>query len=300
MNIISFVLLILIGIAILGPDKLPNGLEFLWLNVTNFLRTQNDEPVLDLEEARIDWKAKDSPIFTVVELLRAASEHLLELRRRIFSILIAMGVFFIGAVAVSERLLYWLTLPAGDVKLIALRPTEMFMLYVKVILAAALALTIPFIVYHLLRFVEPALETPKEKKIYTTIVRWAIPFSGFFFLGGAAFAYFVMLPFALSYLGEFGTSFAEAQWDIHEYASFAINMILWVGLAFETPLAMFVLAKADLIPAKKFAEARRFAYVGVAIMAAVITPTPDAFNMILVMVPLVGLYELGVLLAKLA
>ena len=300
MNTISLVLLILVGIAILGPDKLPAGLEFLWLNVTNFIRTQNNEQPMSVEEARLDWKSKDSPIYTVVMLLRAATEHLMELRKRIFSILIAMAVFIAAAAAGSNYLLEWLTIPVGGIKLIALRPTEMFMLYLKVILSAALSLTVPFIVYHLLRFIEPALETEKERKLYKTIVLWAIPFSGLFFLGGAAFAYFVMLPYSLNYLGNFGGQFAEAQWNISEYISFAITMILWIGAAFLTPLVMFVLAKADIVPASKFTAARKFAYVGIAVMAAFITPTPDAFNMLLVMGPLAALYELGVLLAKLA
>jgi sec-independent protein translocase protein TatC len=300
MNTISFVLLILIGIAILGPDKLPNGLEFLWLNVTNFLRSQNGQPVLEVEEARAEWKAKDSPIFTVVQLLRAATEHLLELRKRIFAILIAMVVAAVVAGVSVNYILTFLTRPVGGVQLIALRPTEMFMIYIKVILATALALTIPVIVFHVLRFIQPALETEKEIKLYRTVVLWAIPFSGLFFLGGGAFAYFVMMPFSLNYLGSFGEQFATAQWNITEYISFILTMLLWVGLSFETPLAMFVLSKAGIVSGQKFASIRKFAYVGIAGLAAFITPTPDAFNMLLVMAPLLGLYELGVFLAKLA
>ena len=300
MNTISMVLLILIGIAILGPDKLPNGLEYLWLNVTNFLRANDDKKPFELEEAREQWRSQDSPIYTAVLLLRAATEHLLELRRRIFKVLAVMVVFTVGAIAGSNYLMAAITRPVGGITLIALRPSEMFLLYIRVILAAALALTVPAIVYHLLRFIEPALETEKERALYNTVVRWAIPFSGFFFLGGVAFAYFVMLPFSLKYLGEFGSQFAVAQWDISEYVSFVITLVLWVGGAFETPLIMFILAKAKIVDGKAFAKARRFAYVGIAVMAAVITPTPDAINMILVMLPLAVLYELGVFLAKLA
>ncbi len=300
MDIISLVLLIFIGIAILGPDKLPAGIEALWLNITNFLRGQEGQEPLSLEEAREKWRASDSPIYSAVLLLRAATEHLLELRRRIFKILIFMAVATIGAAFGTDYILAMLTRPAGGVKLIALRPTENFTLYLKVVLAAGLVLSVPVIIYHLLRFIEPALETPQERKLYRILVWWAIPFSGLFFLAGIAFAYFVMLPFSLKYLGGFGGQFAEAQWNISEYISFTLAILLWVGGAFETPLAMFVLSKANIIPSEKFSRARRFAYVGIAILAAVITPTPDAFNMLVVMGPLVGLYELGILLSKLA
>jgi sec-independent protein translocase protein TatC len=300
MNVISTVLLIMVGIAILGPDKLPRGLEFLWLNVTNFIRTQNDQPVLDMEEAREDWKSKDSPVFTIVMLLRAASEHLMEMRKRIFSILGAMAVFMVAAIAGYEYLLDWITIPAGDTMLVALRPTEMFMVTLKVVLMSALACSIPFIIYHLLRFIEPALETEHERKLYKTIVIWAIPFSGLFFLGGASFAYFVLLPFSLNYLGQFGGEFAQAQWNISEYISFVLSLLFWVAAAFETPLVMFILARADIVTLEQFKKARRWAYVGIAIMAAFITPTPDAINMLIVMGPLALLYELGVLLARIA
>jgi len=300
MNIISFVLLIFIGIAVLGPDKLPNGVEALWLNITNFLRAQEDQEPLTLEEARANWRSKDSPIYSAVLLFRAASEHLMELRKRIFRVLIVMALCTIGATAGSNYLLTALTMPVGDVKLIALRPTEMFMLYFKIVIAAGLVLTVPFIVYQLMRFIEPALESDQERKVYRMLIWWAIPFSGIFFLGGIAFAYFVMLPFSLKYLGNFGEQFAEAQWNISEYISFVLTMVLWIGAAFETPLAMFVTAKANVVSAEQFSRARKFAYVIIAAMAAIITPTPDAFNMLLVMAPLAGLYELGVLLSKLA
>jgi len=299
MNIISTVLLILIGIAILGPDKLPRGLEFLWLNVTNFLRANDGKEPLELEAARLQWRSQDSPVYTAVLLLRAATEHLMELRHRIFKVLAVMVVFVIAAIVGSNYLMEAITRPVGGVTLIALRPSEMFLLYVRVILAAALAFTVPAIVYHLLRFIEPALESERERAIYNTVTHWAIPFSGLFFLGGVAFAYFVMLPFSLKYLGEFGSEFAVAQWNISEYVNFVITLVLWIGGAFETPLIMFILAKAKIVEPTAFAKARRWAYVGIAVMAAVITPTPDAFNMIIVMAPLALLYEMGVFLAKL-
>jgi len=300
MDIISLIFMIFIAIAILGPDKLPVGVEALALNITNFLRVRQGEEPLTLEQARERWRASQSPIHSLVILLNAATEHLLELRTRIFRVLIWMAVATILAGVFSNQLMEIVTAPVGGVKLISLRPTEMFMLYVKVVLFAGLALTVPAIVYHLLHFIEPAIETSAERRLYRTLIWWAIPFSGLFFLAGLLFAYLVMVPVSLRYLGGFGAQFAEAQWNISEYVSFVLTILLWVGIAFETPLAMFILAKANIVPAKRFAGARKWAYVGIAVAAALITPTPDAFNMAIVMMPLAGLYELGVFFAKLA
>ena len=109
-----------------------------------------------------------------------------------------------------------------------------------------------------------------------------------------------MLPFALRYLLAFGGDIAEAKWAIGEYISFVTKLLLWVGVTFETPLLVFFLAKLGVITSGMLSRYRRHAIVAMAVLAAVITPTPDPFNMMVVMLPLWALYEVGVLLAKLA
>ena len=298
LEIIGFVILILFGIAILGPEKLPIGVEAISLNALNLVRSQRDEEALSLEEARVYWRETGSFINGVVELLRASEEHLVELRARIFKTVAAIGVASVISAVASDYILRFLVRPAG-ITLIFLRPTEMFGTYITVIITTAIALAVPAIMYHVLAFIRPALENQQEERIFRTVVYVAMPFSLVFFSGGVAFAYFVMLPFALKYLASFGADIAQASWNIGSYMSFVTNMLFWLGLSFETPLIMFVLARSGVVSAQRFSAMRKYAYVAIAAAAAVITPTPDAFNMLLTMAPLAVLYEFGVLLAKL-
>jgi sec-independent protein translocase protein TatC len=120
-----------------------------------------------------------------------------------------------------------------------------------------------------------------------------------FFVLGLSFAYFVMLPFALKYLMSFGSEVAKPSWNIREYYSFVFAVLLWIGASFETPLIMALLARLGMASPAAMYKQWRYAVVGVAIVAAVITPTVDPFNMALVMAPLLALYFLGIGMAKL-
>ncbi len=221
-------------------------------------------------------------------------EHLEELRERLIKSAIALAIATLASLAFTGQLLKVLIAPAG-IKPIFLRPTEMFVTYMRVALIAGAALAMPVIVYQMIRFVLPAL-TPRERRYLFIIV----PGATFSFLLGLAFAYFAMLPFALRYLLAFGGDIAEAKWAIGEYISFVTKLLLWVGVTFETPLLVFFLAKLGVVTSGMLSRYRRHAIVAMAVLAAVITPTPDPFNMMVVMLPLWALYEVGVLLAKLA
>ncbi|MCX7670532.1 MAG: twin-arginine translocase subunit TatC, partial [Anaerolineae bacterium] len=106
------------------------------------------------------------------------------------------------------------------------------------------------------------------------------------------------LPFALKYLASFGTDIARASWNVRAYFSFTLGVMLWMGTAFETPLIMAMLARLGIVSPKAMARQWRYAIVLIAILAAVITPTVDPLNMALVMGPLLALYFLGVLFAR--
>ena len=109
-----------------------------------------------------------------------------------------------------------------------------------------------------------------------------------------------MLPFALQYLLNFGSSLADPNIAIGEYISFVTSLLLWVGVAFETPMIIFFLAKLHVVDAKKLVAYRKYAIVGAFIAAAVITPTPDPLNQLMVAIPIILLYELGIILARFA
>jgi sec-independent protein translocase protein TatC len=282
----------------LGPSKLPAGIEQLWLSITNFRRQQSELPTLTLEQARRAWEASENPLYDLIQILYGAVEHLVELRHRIF---IVLGWLFGSAIIAfifSNQLLELIARPKGDIQLIVLAPIDMLWATFEVIFGTAAVLTLPIMLYQILRFIEPALETPAEKAAYRLIALIGIPLVLIFFVLGALFAYFIMLPFALKYLASFGTDIARASWNVRAYFSFTLGVMLWMGAAFETPLIMAMLARLGIVSPAAMARQWRYAIVGIAIIAAVITPTVDPLNMALVMGPLLALYFLGVMFAR--
>jgi sec-independent protein translocase protein TatC len=298
-GVFGLVILAIVALALLGPSKLPAGLEQLWLVLTNFRRSGSDSPPLTLEQARRVWAATGNPFYDLIQIMYGAVEHLVELRRRIF---IVLGALLVGAVAAGvfiNRILDFLTKPAGGAQLIVLRPTDMVWTYMEVIFAAAAIVALPVLLYQILMFVRPALEDPQEVSVFRMVAFVAIPMVAVFFLAGMAFAYFIMLPMGLKYLQGMGSSFAAVAWNIREYFSFVLAVLLWIGASFLTPLVMALLARLGFVSPKTLTRQWRFAIIGIAFVAAAITPTVDPVNMGLVMAPLLGLYVLGVVMARL-
>jgi len=297
-GIFGLVLLVIAAIALLGPAKLPAGVEQLWLSITNFRRQQNELPTLTLEQARRSWEVSENPLYDLIQILYGAVEHLVELRHRIFIVLGTLA----GAAALSflfsNQLLELMTRPAGNIQLVVLAPVDMLFSTFEVIFGTAAVLTLPILLYQLIRFIQPALESPSERAAYRGLALLGIPLVLIFFVAGAAFAYIVLLPFALKYLASFGSNIATAAWNVRAYFSFVLSVMLWMGVAFETPLIMAMLARLGLISPKSMQRQWRYAFLAIAVMAAIITPTVDPLNMALVMGPLLGLYFLGVILSR--
>jgi sec-independent protein translocase protein TatC len=222
-------------------------------------------------------------------------EHLKELRGRLIwsvgALLVTTALSFIFA----KQVLVFLIAPMGDSIPQALKPTESLGNYMKVALICGVTLAMPMLVYQIGRFLAPGL-TKQEKRWLFVLV----PGATLCFVIGVAFAYFVMLPTAIPFLQGFMSDIIEQSWAIGEYLSFVTSLLFWIGLAFELPLFVFFLAKLGLVNADMLKKNRKYAYLGIAVIAAIITPTVDPVNMLLVMAPLVLLYELGVILAKLA
>lgn len=297
-GVFGLVLLAVIALALLGPNKLPSGIEQLWLTLTNFRRSQSDLESLTLEQARRIWERSESPLYDVVKILYGTVEHLIELRKRIFVVLGALVVGAVLAGIFANRILEFLTLPAGGVPLVVLRPTDMIWTYFEVILSAAAVVTLPVLLFQILFFIRPALESPTELRTYRWVAVIGMPVVALFFVTGLAFAYFILLPFGLKYLQGFGSELASANWNIREYFSFILAVMLWIGAAFETPVIMAALAALGIVSPKVMAKQWRYALVGIAFVAAAITPTVDPVNMALVMGPLIALYFLGVVMAR--
>ena len=232
-------------------------------------------------------------------------DHLFELKNHLVRIAIALVVCGFGSVFFAGKLLAFLVLPmkkytATDWEIIATGPTTMIGIFMKISLFSGAILAMPFIVYQVLHFVLPGL-TRREK----LALIWIVPGVTFFFLCGVAFAYFVMVPTAIPFLLGFSEKYIQPglvaqKWMVDEYLPFVTGLVFWVGVSFETPLVMAFVARLGVVTAKQMLAVWKFAAVAIAVLAAFITPTPDPFNMMLVMAPLIALYFLGIFLAWIA
>ncbi len=182
------------------------------------------------------------------------------------------------------------------VRPVFLQPTEMFITTFKVSLLGGVTLGLPVIIYEVIAFIWPALIYEKEKRWVYLIV----PFASVFFASGVLFCYFFLLPFALKYLLTFGGGIAVAMPSIGSIISFITNLMFWIGIVFETPLVVFFLAKLKIVSYQKLKSFWKYAVLVAFVVGALITPTPDPFNQLLVAVPIFLLYLLGVLLARFA
>jgi sec-independent protein translocase protein TatC len=222
-------------------------------------------------------------------------EHLEELRRRLIRAVIALLVGVVLGTLVTVPVLKILVAPLGDHVPLAISPTEAPAVFFKVAVVIGLVIAMPVIMYQIFQFARPGLE-PRERR-YVII---GAPAASLSFAAGLVFAATVLLPAALPFLQGFLFGIVEQRYSIERYVSFVANILLWAGLVFETPLVMYFLAKLGVVTPQGFAKARRIVIIGAAAGAAVITPTTDPINMLLVMVPFMLLYELGILLARLA
>lgn len=221
--------------------------------------------------------------------------HLKELRDRLVKAAIAIALATIAAFFVAEPIIEFLKQPMEGTLLVTQTPTEGISTFMRVALFAGLIVSLPVIIYQALRFVLPGLT--KNERRYVFLI---LPGATFSFIAGVAFAYFVMLPTAVPFLKGFLGDVVQPLWSIGKYISFITSLMFWIGVAFEMPLVIYFLAKAGVVNVQTLKRNRKYAIVVVAILAAVITPTPDPFNMGLVMLPLLLLYEIGILLARVA
>ena len=128
----------------------------------------------------------------------------------------------------------------------------------------------------------------------------SLPATTALFLVGVAFAWFIMVPTALGFLQDFESDIFRAEWTAERYIAFLTSILFWIGVAFEMPMVVYVLARLGILGPKPLARNWRLAVVLITIAAAFITPTVDPFNMLLVVAPLLALYLISILLAAIA
>ena len=228
-------------------------------------------------------------------------EHLEELRKRLFVVAIAMTLGTVVAFVLHREILKLLMEPADDILsgtgagLIYTQLTENLGVSMKVSLLGGFILALPVVVYELVMFVAPGL-TPRERR-YLLMFLPAVVFT---FALGVLFGYFVLLPPALRFLLTFDADIATPMIRVGNYMSIVTRLLFWLGIVFEIPILIFLLAKLRLVNHRMLARKRRIAIILAFVLGAMITPTFDPINQTLVAVPIVLLYETGIWLAWLA
>ena len=225
------------------------------------------------------------------------TSHLEELRKRLIICFIAIGIGFFGSYFFSKKIFNLLMIPLIEVlpsggSFIFTGLTEAFFTYLKVSLLAGIFVASPVILYQIWSFIAPGL--------YENEKRYALPFvffSTIFFVGGALFGYFVVFPFGFRFFMSFASETILALPSIKEYLSFSTRLLFAFGIVFELPLFVLFLSKIGVVNAKMLSSQRKYALVLVFIVSAILTP-PDVTTQLMMVVPLLLLYELSIWVAK--
>lgn len=228
-------------------------------------------------------------------------DHLVELRKRIVYSLIAIGIGMVAGLAVSKPGLVYITRPMIDALkknhldpyLYFTHPAGYVMLYINFGLYVGIALAMPWVLYQVWLFVAPGLYKHERKALVSFIGSATV-----LFLCGVAFGYFVMLPQVLTFVVEFSKTGPIKPWiDINEYFSLILIVLLGLGVIFELPVVIFILSLFGIVTPKFLIRNFRYAMLIITIVAAVVTPSPDATTMLIFMAPMVALYFVGVLVS---
>jgi sec-independent protein translocase protein TatC len=223
-------------------------------------------------------------------------EHLIELRKRIINSLVSIAVGAMIGWVVAPHFVNWITRPMikalGNAhleqKLVYTHPAGYLNLLITLSIYLGLVIASPWILYQVWLFVAPALYKHERSAItgflFSTV---------FLFLSGIAFGYFIMLPYILRFLISFQGPVVPLI-SINEYFDLILMILLGLGLVFELPILIFFLSLFGIVTPKFLLQNFRYAILIIAIVAAIITPTPDATTMLIFMAPMVGLYFLGV------
>lgn len=228
-------------------------------------------------------------------------DHLRELRDRLFKAAIAVAVGTGITFAFTEQILSFILTPLcngkplNECRLLVTSPTESLTNVFTISMTVGMALALPVVLYQIIAFILPGL-LPKERRW----LQFGLPVALVMFVVGAGFAWYLFIPSALGFLTGILPSVFQYQIKPDEYIPFVMGVLFWMGVVFELPIIVFLLAKLNVVNARVLTKGWRYAVVGIAIIAAFVTPTPDPFNMLLVMSPLLVLYVIGIGLAWLA
>lgn len=218
-------------------------------------------------------------------------EHLDELRKRLIIIIGTFIVTFITAFVFVQDIYDWLTKDL-DTALAVLGPLDIILIYFSIAAVGALALTVPLIIFQLWLFVKPGL-TEEEQKASILY----IPASFILFIGGLAFGYFIVLPIVLEFLLNLGEGTFATMFTADRYFQFVLRMTVPFSVLFEMPLVVMFLTSIGVITPQGMHKNRKYAYFAIVIISVLVSP-PDFLSDVLVIIPLIFLYEVSISLSK--
>ena len=228
-------------------------------------------------------------------------DHLDELRMRLIYALAGLVLCAILGLCFGSYIIDFIEAPyisvmGEDARLQTLAPADGFISYVKIALITGLLISSPWVFYHIWMFIAAGLYQHEKKYVY-----FAAPFSAILFITGSVFFIFVVAPLTLGFLVKFNDKFlgVSSRFTFQHYISFITHLMLVFGLAFQTPTAIFFLNRTGLVSLKTISNSRKYVLLVIVIVAAMVTP-PDVISQITLAIPLYLLFELGVLLSKLA
>jgi len=223
-------------------------------------------------------------------------EHLEELRKRliwsVIAVVITTGASFVFAGRICE---FFQSQAPENTEFIVIEMQEKISVYMQVSLYSGFILALPFLIYQMVMFIRPALTQTEKKYLYILLPAVLICF-----FAGAAFTNYIFLPPALEFLINNSLIDAVPMIRVGPYISTIAKLLLIMGLVFELPIIMYFLARIGVVTPQWLSKYRRFAVVVAFIVAAIVTPTMDPFNQTIVAVPIMLLYEVGILLSRLA
>lgn len=217
-------------------------------------------------------------------------EHLDELRKRILICAAFIVIFSILSYTKSEEITSLLKEPLGDIDLVFITPIEGFVTKLMVAVFGGIVISSPIIFLQTLLFISPAMY--KKEKVITFL---SLPFIVGLFLGGIYFCFIFILPTTLKYLMSFGNEQMKPMLSVGKYFSFVILLTVAIGAIFEMPMVMLLLTKFGIINYEILAKKRKYALLMIVIITAILTPTPDAFTLLAVSLPLILLFEISLI-----
>lgn len=236
------------------------------------------------------------------DLLKSAmslGDHLEELRMRLLLALAGLAVGAVICLFFGKTIIFFLQAPYNklmpDRPLIVLAPAEAFLTYMKISLIAGLVVASPWVFYQIWMFIAAGLY-PHEKKY----VHIAAPFCAILFITGSLFFVFIISPISLAFFLKFGSFInVTSNWTFQKYISLMSVLMLVFGVAFQTPIAIFFLNKTGLVSLKALTRSRKYVLFAVVVIAAMVTP-PDVVSQIALAIPLYVLFELSIVICRIA